>query len=84
MLGNSSEWCLDWYGKNYYVVSPRKNPQGPEKSDPVFGDNGWEEGNEHVTRDGGWHGGMMHNTCAGRGHADADFCIVGFRVVCLP
>jgi formylglycine-generating enzyme len=29
MVGNIGEWVNDWYGVNYYSVSPERNPQGP-------------------------------------------------------
>ncbi|MFC2155208.1 formylglycine-generating enzyme family protein [Acidobacteriota bacterium] len=28
MVGNVREWCLDWYGADYYLTSPAKNPMG--------------------------------------------------------
>ena len=29
MSGNVAEWCQDWYASNYYLKSPRQDPQGP-------------------------------------------------------
>lgn len=31
MQGNVSEWTADWYGSDYYSVSPVKDPSGPAK-----------------------------------------------------
>jgi formylglycine-generating enzyme required for sulfatase activity len=42
MAGNVEEWVSDWYGENYYAISPRSNPTGPESGD------------YHLLRGGSW------------------------------
>jgi len=42
MAGNAFEWVNDWYQEDYYKVSPKQNPQGPEL------------GGFKVMRGGGW------------------------------
>lgn len=43
MHGNVWEWVSDWYGENYYAVSPVDDPQGPAS------------GEQRVRRGGGWN-----------------------------
>ncbi len=43
MAGNVWEWVADWYRDDYYEVSPRQNPKGPES------------GTTRVMRGGNWY-----------------------------
>jgi len=42
LTGNVSEWVNDWYGADYYAISPAHNPSGPAS------------GRERILRGGGW------------------------------
>jgi formylglycine-generating enzyme required for sulfatase activity len=71
MSGNVWEWTADWYKKDYYEISPLKNPKGPDT------------GVSRVLKGGG----CFHNLSPlrpasrlGFNSADQDYCI-GFRCV---
>ena len=42
MAGNAAEWVADWYDRDYYQNSPKKNPPGPA------------QGEKRVLRGGSW------------------------------
>lgn len=71
LAGNVWEWVFDWYGKEYYQHSPKRNPQGPEKGD--FG--------SKVARGGSWTFGDLSAKCATRYNTSAEtrYDIIGFR-----
>lgn len=71
MTGNVWEHCNDWYQKDYYTISPKINPQGPNT------------GSEKVTRGGSWDNNPISTKVTYRSHlpVDVSTCNVGFRIV---
>jgi len=72
MCENVHEWCSDWYGANYYAISPDRNPQGPE------------EGKRKASRGGSWRHQIKISQCSARSSIPPEFKYAdyGFRVVC--
>lgn len=71
MTGNVFEWCLDWFGEDYYSVSPSNNPQGPT------------EGTARVNRGGSWKSHSLISRCISRNSAleDCRYNNLGLRLV---
>jgi formylglycine-generating enzyme required for sulfatase activity len=69
---NIHEWCADWFDKNYYSVSPERNPQGPSAGD------------RRASRGGSWRHQIKVSRCAARSSIPPSFQYAdyGFRVVC--
>ncbi len=81
MYGNVSEWCNDFFDKEYYAVSPEENPRGPA------------ERKRTVLRGGAWDseaGSCRSSRRAGEDPGFIDACFasdtIGFRCVrrCSP
>ncbi len=68
MHGNVFEWCSDWHDLNYYLGSPTKDPQGPQK------------GFDRVKRGGAYCWGPVDARSAYRS-AGGGGCESGFRVL---
>ena len=54
MCENVHEWCSDWYDRDYYAVSPRMNPTGPD------------ERVRRASRGGAWRHQIKISRCAAR------------------
>ena len=49
LSGNASEWVRDWHFPEYYLFSPKENPQGPEKGQyKVIRGGSWRNNAEYV------------------------------------
>jgi serine/threonine protein kinase/formylglycine-generating enzyme required for sulfatase activity len=74
MHGNVAEWCADWFDKDYYRSSPRKDPSGPA------------EGSNRVSRGGSWSSRGQDCRSANRDYNRPGYCHnrLGFRVVLVP
>jgi formylglycine-generating enzyme required for sulfatase activity len=70
MCENVHEWCADWYGADYYRLSPDRDPRGPET------------GERRVSRGGSWRHRIKMTRCAARSSLPPDFRYAdyGFRV----
>jgi sulfatase modifying factor 1 len=71
MGDNVHEWCLDWYGADYYAISPERNPTGPES------------GTRRASRGGSWRHLVKGTRAAHRSSLPPAFRYAdyGFRVV---
>jgi formylglycine-generating enzyme required for sulfatase activity len=71
MLGNVFEWCMDWFGEQYYQVSEERDPEGPPS------------GEFRVTRGAAWDipPGGVRVSLRGWMLPDHRFSHIGFRCV---
>ena len=67
---NVHEWCRDWYDRNYYGVSPTKNPMGPPS------------GRRRASRGGSWRHDVKVTRCTARSSIPPHFRYAdyGFRL----
>ena len=70
MAYNVHEWCSDWYGAEYYAVSPGRDPPGPAT------------GVRRASRGGAWRHQIKVSRCSARSSLDPTFRYndYGFRV----
>lgn len=67
---NVHEWCADWFQRDYYAVSPERNPRGPAG------------GERRASRGGSWRHQIKVSRCAARSSIPPHFQYAdyGFRM----
>jgi len=70
IAANVHEWCADWHGAGYFVISPERNPAGPPS------------GVRRVSKGGSWRHAVTISRTAARSRLDPSFRYTdyGFRV----
>lgn len=71
---NVHEWCADWHAKDFYGVSPERNPTGPA------------DGTRRASRGGSWRHAFTISRTAARSKLDPAFRYTdyGFRLARAP
>lgn len=67
---NVHEWCTDWHDKDYYGLSPERNPSGPDR------------GVRRASRGGAWRHAITISRVSQRSRLDPSFRYTdyGFRI----
>jgi formylglycine-generating enzyme required for sulfatase activity len=70
IAANIHEWCADWHDRDYYRLSPERNPQGPER------------GIRRASRGGAWRHAVTISRVTQRSKLDPSFRYTdyGFRI----
>jgi formylglycine-generating enzyme required for sulfatase activity len=84
MAGNDLEWCSDWYKADYYVKSPKSNPQGPKEDEADMATIAGEKRRALVYRGGAWLLGNPKTWARGFTPTGNAVFSHGLRIVCLP